>query len=58
VVDVPDLIGPQILIQLQLYQYYVELLMQSGLKVGMGKFAADMKVELINDGPVTFFLER
>jgi D-tyrosyl-tRNA(Tyr) deacylase len=42
----------------KLYQYYVELLMKSGLKVGMGKFAADMKVELINDGPVTFFLER
>lgn len=42
----------------KLYQYYVELLVKSGLKVGMGKFAADMKVELINDGPVTFFLER
>ena len=42
----------------KLYQYYVKLLMKSGLKVGMGKFAADMKVELINDGPVTFFLER
>ena len=42
----------------KLYQYYVELLIKSGLKVGMGKFAADMKVELINDGPVTFFLER
>jgi D-tyrosyl-tRNA(Tyr) deacylase len=42
----------------KLYQYYVELLRKSGLKVGMGKFAADMKVELINDGPVTFFLER
>ena len=42
----------------KLYQYYVELLRKSGLKVGMGKFAADMKVELINDGAVTFFLER
>ena len=42
----------------KLYQHYVELLIKSGLKVGMGKFAADMKVELINDGPVTFFLER
>jgi len=42
----------------KLYQYYVKLLMKSGLKVGMGKFAADMKVELINDGTVTFFLER
>ena len=42
----------------KLYQYYVELLIKSGQKVGMGKFAADMKVELINDGPVTFFLEH
>ena len=41
----------------KLYQYYVELLIKSGLKVGMGKFAADMKVELINDGPVTFMLQ-
>ena len=28
-----------------------------GLKVGTGVFAADMKVALINDGPVTLLLE-
>ena len=28
-----------------------------GLEVARGRFAADMKVELLNDGPVTFLLE-
>ena len=41
-----------------LYEYYVELLGRSGLKVSMGRFAADMKVQSVNDGPVTFLLER
>ena len=40
-----------------LYEYYIELLCRSGLKIGSGEFAADMKVNLINDGPVTFLLE-
>jgi D-tyrosyl-tRNA(Tyr) deacylase len=29
----------------------------SGLKVASGEFGADMQVELVNDGPVTFTLE-
>ena len=41
-----------------LYECYVELLSRSGLKVGVGRFAADMKLQLVNDGPVTFILER
>ena len=41
-----------------LYESYVELLNRSGLKVAMGRFAADMKVQSGNDGPVTFLLER
>ena len=41
-----------------LYEGYVELLNRSGLKVTMGRFAADMKVQSVNDGPVTFLLER
>ena len=41
-----------------LYESYVELLNRSGLKVAMGRFAADMKVQSVNDGPVTFLLER
>ena len=41
-----------------LYEYYVELLTRSDLKIGAGRFSADMKVQLVNDGPVTFLLER
>ena len=41
-----------------LYEGYVELLNRSGLKVAMGRFASDMKVQSVNDGPVTFLLER
>ena len=40
-----------------LYEYYVELLCKSGLKVDTGKFGADIKLQLVNDGPVTFLLE-
>lgn len=36
-----------------LYEGFVNLARQSGLTVQTGKFAADMKVALINDGPVT-----
>ena len=41
-----------------LYEGYVELLNRSGLKVTTGRFAADMKVQSVNDGPVTFLLDR
>ncbi len=40
----------------QLYQYFTHQLRQKGFKVPTGEFAADMKVELLNDGPVTFSL--
>ena len=40
-----------------LYEYYVESLCKSGLKVDTGKFGANMKLQLVNDGPVTFLLE-
>ncbi|KGJ95039.1 D-aminoacyl-tRNA deacylase [Colwellia psychrerythraea] len=39
-----------------LYQVFVEKLRQQGFKVPTGEFGADMKVALINDGPVTFTL--
>ena len=35
-----------------LYESYVELLNRSGLNVTMGRFAADMKVQSVNEGPV------
>ena len=40
------------------YEKFVDLLRKdSGLKVETGKFAADMKVSLINDGPVTIQMD-
>ena len=36
-----------------LFEYFKELIKNSGLKVESGIFGADMKVELLNDGPVT-----
>lgn len=40
----------------QLYQYFCQQLREQGFKVPTGEFAADMKVQLLNDGPVTFTL--
>lgn len=40
-----------------LYERACEGLRQRGLSVGTGIFAADMKVALVNDGPVTLVLE-
>lgn len=40
-----------------LYERVCEALRQRGLTVGTGVFAADMKVALVNDGPVTLLLE-
>lgn len=37
----------------RLYDRFVELARQSGVPVQTGIFAADMKVALVNDGPVT-----
>ena len=41
-----------------LYQKFVQQISKSRLKIATGKFGVDMQVELINDGPVTFTLER
>lgn len=41
-----------------LYNQFVSLLRQRGAKVYTGEFGAMMDVELINDGPVTLWLER
>jgi len=40
----------------ELYEYFIECARKSNLKVETGKFAADMKVEITNDGPVTIIL--
>jgi D-tyrosyl-tRNA(Tyr) deacylase len=41
-----------------LYERFVELLRASGVPVETGEFGASMEVELVNDGPVTLWLER
>ena len=41
----------------ELYNIFIEKLRQSGLKTQTGSFGADMKVALVNDGPVTVELE-
>lgn len=41
-----------------LYEKFVEELRKSGVVVETGVFGAEMKVSLINDGPVTLILER
>lgn len=42
----------------RLYEYFVDGLRRLGLPVETGIFQADMQVNLVNDGPVTFILER
>ncbi len=42
----------------RLYEYFVESTRKLGLAVATGIFQADMQVALVNDGPVTFILER
>ncbi len=41
-----------------LYEYFVDELKKAGVKkVDTGRFGADMKVDLLNDGPVTIILD-
>lgn len=41
-----------------LYLYFCSQLKKSNIQVKTGIFQADMEVNLINDGPVTFMLEK
>ena len=41
----------------RLYRLFSEKLEENGIPVATGIFGADMKVELINDGPVTIWME-
>lgn len=41
----------------EIYRRYCEALREFGLTVETGRFAADMKVALVNDGPVTIWLD-
>ena len=42
----------------QLYERFMALLAERGVRVERGEFGAMMDVELVNDGPVTLWLER
>lgn len=41
----------------RLYDYFADRLEGEGVDVAKGRFAADMKVSLTNDGPVTIWME-
>jgi D-tyrosyl-tRNA(Tyr) deacylase len=41
----------------ELYEYFVECLRAAGLQCEIGKFQEMMRVELVNEGPVTILLD-
>ena len=41
----------------RLYEYFVERIRTSGMRCETGRFQEMMKVELVNDGPVTILLD-
>lgn len=41
-----------------LYEYFCDECAKNGIEVQRGIFGADMKVELLNDGPVTIIIEK
>jgi D-tyrosyl-tRNA(Tyr) deacylase len=41
----------------QLYQDFVAKVRQAGVVVGTGKFREHMRVSLVNDGPVTLWID-
>lgn len=42
----------------ELYEYFCDKCLENNIKIERGIFGADMKVSLLNDGPVTIILER
>ncbi|MCI8411343.1 MAG: D-tyrosyl-tRNA(Tyr) deacylase [Clostridia bacterium] len=42
----------------ELYEYFCSECNKNDIKVEKGVFGADMKIDLINDGPVTIILEK
>ena len=42
----------------ELYEYFCLECEKNGIKVEKGIFGADMKVSLVNDGPVTIIIEK
>ena len=44
-------------VALEMFEQFNGLLRETGVPVETGQFGADMKVELLNDGPVTILLD-
>lgn len=42
----------------ELYEYFIKKIKELNIPCQTGKFAASMDIELINDGPVTFMVEK
>lgn len=42
----------------ELYEYFCYRCKENGIEIQKGIFGADMKVKLLNDGPVTIILEK
>lgn len=42
----------------ELYEYFKAKCQESGIEVQSGEFGTHMKVELLNDGPVTIIIEK
>ena len=42
----------------ELYEYFCDKCVENGIEVQKGIFGANMKVGLVNDGPVTIVLEK
>ena len=41
----------------RLYEYFADRMRAEGLDVAQGRFGAEMQVRLVNDGPVTIWLD-
>jgi D-tyrosyl-tRNA(Tyr) deacylase len=41
----------------RLYDYFADQVTAQGIPVAKGRFGADMKVQLLNDGPVTIWMD-
>lgn len=40
-----------------LYEYFIDLIKSKGINTASGSFGADMKVDILNDGPFTVILD-
>lgn len=40
-----------------LYEYFADQIRSHGIKTAMGQFGADMAVKLVNDGPITIWID-